>query len=96
MAECISEGETERRNGKSTEKRRWKGTSWGRASWSRSEKNQEMTWGEIMSGITERITSKEEEERIKKIRGSKYNIYKYERVRIDRRREFQKKRKKRD
>ena len=52
--------------------------------------------GEIMSRITERITSKEEEERIRKIRCSKYNI-EYERVRTDRRPECLKtKRKKRD
>ena len=42
------------------------------------------------------ITSKDEEERTKKIRGSKCNI-EYERVRIDRRTEYLKtKRKKRD
>ena len=52
--------------------------------------------GKIMNRITERITSKEEEVRIKKIQGSKYNI-EYERVRTDRRPEYLKtKRKKRD
>ena len=49
-----------------------------------------------MNRITERITSKKEEEKIKKIQGSKYNI-EYERVRTDRRSEYLKtKRKKRN